>query len=264
MTGLRRSPRSDEPREPFDFVGAVLSFVLGAPSCSRCPRAGRSGAPVVAAVIVFVLAAPVFPLARRATAIRSPTCACSPIRNAPWPTSPRSCSRPRGSPSSCWSRCTSRPRTGPTRSRPGCAGGDRHDARLADRRGSARLPPTGGLGLTRTGLVGLTAIPRPDLPYAPMVLMLLVIEPAPGSSSPRTPARSWRASRRGIANGIRSMLRNSGYVRERRAVPRDHHEPAGRLRQEGRLRRDAVLPSRAPAGRVHPPAAAGRCWSSVR
>jgi MFS family permease len=121
MVVLRRSPRSDEPRGPFDFVGAVLPFVLGAPSCSRCPRAGRSGAPVVAAVIVFALAAPVFPLARRATAVRSPTCACSPTGNAPWPTSPRSCSRSRGSPSSCRSRCTSRPRTGPTRSRPGCA-----------------------------------------------------------------------------------------------------------------------------------------------
>jgi hypothetical protein len=56
---------------------------------------------------------------------------------------------------------------------------------------------------------------RPDLPYAVMALTLLVIGAGSGLFlTPNTSSimASIPARRRGIANGIRSMMQNSGYV----------------------------------------------------
>jgi MFS family permease len=80
---------------------------------------------------------------------------------------------------------------------------------------SARLLSTGGLALTGAGLVGLAVILRPHLPYALMALALLVIGAGSGLFlTPNTSSimASIPARRRGIANGIRSMMQNSGYV----------------------------------------------------
>jgi hypothetical protein len=124
---------------------------------------------------------------------------------------------------------------------------------------SARVLSTGGLALTRIGLAGLAAVLRPHLPYVTMALALLVIgagsglflTPNTGSIMASIPARrrggaAARHRQRHPVDDAEQRVR-----RERRAVAGDHHEPAGHARQEGRVRRDAVLASRAHAGRVH-------------
>lgn len=80
---------------------------------------------------------------------------------------------------------------------------------------SARVLSTGGLVLTGLGLVALTVLLRPHLPYATMAVTLLVIGAGSGLFlTPNTSSimASIPPRRRGIANGIRSMMQNSGYV----------------------------------------------------
>jgi MFS family permease len=74
---------------------------------------------------------------------------------------------------------------------------------------------TGGLALTGLGLAALAALLRPHLPYAMMAVALLVIGAGSGLFlTPNTSSimASIPPRRRGIANGIRSMMQNSGYV----------------------------------------------------
>jgi hypothetical protein len=111
------------------------------------------------------------------------------------------------------------------------------------------------------GLVGLAAIPRPDLPYALMVLMLLVIEagseltPDTGSIMARIPARDreWdpvdAAEQRGTSERrARLAIITSPLVAPPRRPPTPGRRP----------------PFPGTRWTRSPPAAARRCWSSAR
>lgn len=226
MISLRRSPERDQPREPFDFVGAVLSFVvLGALvlALSEGGALGWTSTPVVTGAVVFVLATPVFLLvqARRRYPLVDLRMFADRARSMAYLAAfLLSLARfavvllislylqaaDGADPFQAGLRVVP-VAIGMMLASP-IAGGLAH-------RYSARLLSTGGLGLTGVGLVGLAAILRPHLPYALMALMLLVIGAGSGFFlTPNTSSimASIPARRRGIANGIRSMMQNSGYV----------------------------------------------------
>jgi EmrB/QacA subfamily drug resistance transporter len=226
MVSLRRSPRSGEPREPFDFVGAALSFaVLGALVLvlSEGGALGWTSAPVVAGAVVFAVAAPVF-LAVQAR------------RRYPLVDLRMFADRERSMAYlAAFLLALARfavvllvslylqaadgvdPFQAGLRVVPVAIGmmlASPVAGALAHRYG-ARLLSTGGLALTGAGLAGLAALLRPHLPYAVMALTLVVIGAGSGLFlTPNTSSimASVPARRRGIANGIRSMLQNSGYV----------------------------------------------------
>jgi MFS family permease len=119
---------------------------------------------------------------------------------------------------------------------------------------SARVLCTGGLALTGVGLVGLAAILRPHLPYALMALVLLVIGAGSGLFlTPNTSSimASIPARRRGIANGIRSMMQNSGYVVSVALSLAIITSPLATPAKKAAYAGNAVLASRPHAGRVH-------------
>ena len=226
MISLRRSPRSDEQREPFDFVGAALSFVVLGTLVLVLSEGGALGwtsTPVIAGTVAFAVTAPVFLIVQarrryplvdlRMFADRERSMAylaaflLSLARFAVVLLISLYLQAADGvDPFQAGLRVVP-VAIGMMLASP-IAGGLAH-------RYSARLLSTGGLALTGIGLVGLAALLRPHLSYVTMALALLVIGAGSGLFlTPNTSSimASIPARRRGIANGIRSMMQNSGYV----------------------------------------------------
>lgn len=226
MLSLRRSPRSDEPREPFDFVGAALSFaVLGALVLvlSEGGALGWTSTPVILGAVVFVVTAPVFLLvqARRRYPLVDLRMFADKERSMAY-LAAFLLSMARFAVVLLVSLYLQAadgldPFQAGLRVVPVAIGmmfASPVAGALAHRY-SARVLSTGGLALTGAGLAGLAAVLRPHLPYAVMALTLLVIGAGSGLFlTPNTSSimASIPARRRGIANGIRSMMQNSGYV----------------------------------------------------
>lgn len=223
---LRRSPRSGEPREPFDLIGGVLSFaVLGSLviALSEGGALGWTSPPVVAGAIVFAVTTPVFLLvqARRRHPLVDLRMFADKERSMAY--------------LAAFLLSLARfalvllialylqaadgvdPFQAGLRVIPVAIGmmlASPVAGALAHRY-SVRLLSTAGLALTGLGLAVLAALLRPHLPYALMALALLVIGAGSGLFlAPNTSSimASIPARRRGIANGIRSMMQNSGYV----------------------------------------------------
>jgi EmrB/QacA subfamily drug resistance transporter len=226
MISLRRTPRSDEPREPFDVVGAVLSFaVLGSLVLvlSEGGALGWTSTPVVAGAVVFAVTAPVFLLvqARRRYPLVDLRMFADRERSMAY-LAAFLLSLARFAVVLLVSLYLQAadgvdPFQAGLRVVPVAIGmmfASPVAGALAHRY-SARVLSTGGLALTGAGLAGLAAVLRPHLPYAVMALTLLVIGAGSGLFlTPNTSSimASIPARRRGIANGIRSMMQNSGYV----------------------------------------------------
>ncbi len=86
--------------------------------------------------------------------------------------------------------------------------------RLA-RRYPARILASAGMALTAAALIVLALIISPDRPYLPLGTGLLAVGLGSGLfMTPNTSSimTSVAADRRGIANGVRSMLQNTGFV----------------------------------------------------
>jgi EmrB/QacA subfamily drug resistance transporter len=223
---LRRSPRTGERRERFDLVGGALSFVvLGSlvVALSEGGALGWTSTPVIAGGAAFAVSAPVFLLVQ--VRRRQPL-----VDLAMFADRERSMAY-----LAAFLLAMARfavvllvslylqaadgvdPFHAGLRVIPVAIGmmvASPIAGALSHRYG-ARLLSTGGLAMTGAGLVGLAAALRPDLPYPIMAVALLVI--GAGSGMFLTPNTSSIMSsipprRRGIANGIRSMLQNSGYV----------------------------------------------------
>jgi EmrB/QacA subfamily drug resistance transporter len=223
---LRLSPRSDEPREPFDFPGAVLSFVvLGALvlALSEGGALGWTSTPVVVGAVLFVVTTPVFLLlqARRRYPLVDLRMFADRERSMAY-LAAFLLSLARFAVVLLVSLYLQAadgvdPFQAGLRVIPVAAGmmiASPVAGTLAHRY-SARVLSTGGLALTGLGLAALAALLRPHLPYATMAVALLVIGAGSGLFlTPNTSSimASIPPRRRGIANGIRSMMQNSGYV----------------------------------------------------
>lgn len=226
MISLRRSPRSDEPREPFDLIGAVLSFVvLGALVLvlSEGGALGWTSTPVVMGAVVFVVSAPAFLVlqARRRYPLLDLKMFADRERSMAY--------------LAAFLLSLARfalvllislylqaadgldPFQAGLRVIPVAVGMMLASpiAGMLAHRYSARVLSTGGLALTGLGLAALAVLLRPHLPYVTMAVALLVIGAGSGLFlTPNTSSimASIPSRRRGIANGIRSMMQNSGYV----------------------------------------------------
>lgn len=226
MISLRRSPRTDEPREPFDITGGVLSFVvLGSLvlALSEGGALGWTSAPVLIGAVVFVVTTPVFLLvqARRRYPLLDLRMFADRERSMAF-LAAFLLSMARFAVVLLVSLYLQAadgvdPFQAGLRVIPVAVGmmfASPIAGALAHRY-SARLLSTGGLGLTGVGLVLLAAVLRPHLPYTVMAVALLIIGAGSGLFlTPNTSSimASIPANRRGIANGVRSMMQNSGYV----------------------------------------------------
>jgi EmrB/QacA subfamily drug resistance transporter len=222
---LRRPLRSQQ-REPFDFAGALLSAIMLSGLIVGLSQAGASGwtsTSVLGGLATFVLATPVFILVQRRRqhplvdlglfADRTRALAyvaaflLAAARSAVVLLVALYLQAARGLDAFQAGLRITPVAIGVMVASP-VAG------RLA-RRFDARILSTAGMALTGTGLLTLAIFLSPDLAYLPIAIALLAIGVGSGLFlTPNTTAimTSVADSRRGVANGVRAMVQNSGYI----------------------------------------------------